>query len=87
VRPWPSESRSKPGAYVRVLGGGYLGPVEERFVSFDSAGNSGYETFKLSNPTFHNRGVSINDLWWRWQWREKPSDAWRELTIHGTVCM
>jgi hypothetical protein len=69
------------GAYVRAVGGGRLGPVEEHFVSFDSNGDSGYETFELSNPTFHDYGVATYNVWWRWQWREKPSDNWRELII------
>jgi hypothetical protein len=69
------------GAYVRAVGGSRLGPVEERFVSFDSNGYSGYETFELTKPKFHKYGVATYNVWWRWQWREKPSDAWRELTI------
>ena len=67
------------GAYVRALGGNRLGPVKERFVSFTSSGSSGYETFELASPTFHAHGVDIDNVAWRWQWREKPGDAWREL--------
>jgi hypothetical protein len=67
------------GAYVRALGGNRLGPVKEQFVSFDSNGNSGYETFELENPTFHAHGVNIYNVRWRWQWREKPGDTWREM--------
>ena len=69
------------GAYIRALGGNRLGPVAERFVSFNSGGYSGYETFELPNPTFHAHGVDSLNVNWRWQWREKPSDAWRELLI------
>jgi hypothetical protein len=67
------------GACVRALGGGRLGRVGERFVSFDSGGYSGYETFELENPTFHAHGIDAYNVAWRWQWREKPGDAWREL--------
>ena len=69
------------GAYVRGLGGGRLGKVKERFVSFDSAGYSGYETFELENPTFHAHGVNLYNIAWRWQWRAKATDPWRELLI------
>jgi len=67
------------GAYVRALVGNRLGPVAERFVSFDSSGYSGYETFELASPTFHAHGVDAMNVRWRWQWREKAGDPWREL--------
>ncbi|NCA71280.1 MAG: hypothetical protein EOM91_14505 [Sphingobacteriia bacterium] len=67
------------GAYVRALGGNRLGPVAERFVSFNSSGYSGYETFELATPTFHAYGIDGFNARWRWQWREKPGDTWREL--------
>jgi hypothetical protein len=54
--------------------------VKERFVSFDSSGDSGYETFELLKPTFHHYGVAAYNIDWRWQWREKPTDTWRDLT-------
>ena len=69
------------GAYVRALGGSRLGPVGERFVSFNASGYSGYETFELESPTFHDHGVDVYNVLWRWQWRERPGDPWRELLL------
>lgn len=69
------------GAYVRALGGSRLGTVKERFVAFTASGYSGYETFELENPTFHDHGVDIYNVTWRWQWREHPGDPWRELLL------
>ncbi len=69
------------GAYVRARGGSRLGRVKERYVSFDSGGNSGYETFELEHPTFHHHGVASYNVRWFWQWREKPGDTWRDLTV------
>ena len=68
-----------PGAFIRALGGGRLGPAKEHYVSFDSAGFSGYETFELTNPTFHAYGVAAYDITWLWQWRLKATDPWRGL--------
>ena len=66
-------------AHIRAIGGGRLGWVRERAVSFSAAGYSGYETFELENPTFHSHGVGVDNISWRWQWRLKASDPWREL--------
>lgn len=67
------------GAYIRATGGGLLGGVKERFISFDANGLSGYETFDLENPTFHAYGVGAYNVAWRWQWRLTPSDTWRDI--------
>jgi hypothetical protein len=71
-------------AYVRAIGGGRLGRVKETAVSFNSFGNAGYETFELENPTFHDHGVDVYNVRWRWQWRLSRTDPWRELgaTLH-----
>lgn len=66
-------------AQVRATGGGRLGAVNERFISFNSAGNSGYETFDLENTTFHAHGIDKFNVLWRWQWRLKPTDSWKDL--------
>ncbi len=66
-------------AFIRAIGGGRLGPVKERSISFNSNGNSGYETFELENPTFHAHGVNAYNVRWRWQWRLKPADTWKDL--------
>lgn len=68
-------------AYVRALGGGRLGPVKENFVSFDSNGQSGFETFQLENPSFHAHGVDVYNIAWRWQWRLRPTDPWRDIVL------
>lgn len=67
------------GAFIRATGGSRLGAVKERYVSFDSAGVSGYETFELVNPTFHAYGVNAYNIAWQWQWRLQPTDPWRSL--------
>lgn len=69
------------GAFVRAIGGGRLGAVKEQYVSFDSAGNSGYETFQLENPTFHAHGVNAYNIAWHWQWRLKATEPWRSLLV------
>lgn len=68
-------------AYVRALGGGRLGRVKETLVSFDSNGNSGYETFELENTTFHGYGVNRYNIAWRWQWRKNSSQPWRDIVV------
>lgn len=74
------KSNGVSAAFVRALGGGRLGSVKEQLVSFDSNGNSGYQTFQLEAPTFHTHGVNAYNIVWRWQWRRQPTDPWRELT-------
>jgi hypothetical protein len=69
------------GAFVRAIGGGRLGTLREQFVSFDSAGDSGFQTFKIENPTFHSYGVNAYNIVWRWQWRSSLTDPWREIVI------
>jgi hypothetical protein len=66
-------------AFIRAIGGGRLGRVKERSISFNSAGQSGYETFELENVTFHAHGVDVFNISWRWQWRLKPTDTWKDL--------
>lgn len=66
-------------AFVRATGGGTLGPMAEQLVSFDAAGASGWQTFALPAPTFHAAGVGRHDIEWRWQWRARSTDAWRDL--------
>lgn len=73
-------------AFVRAIGGGALGPVKEQLVSFDASGNSGWQTFQLEAPAFHAGGVQAFDMAWSWQWRLRPTDAWRPLlTTHHRI--
>jgi hypothetical protein len=67
------------GAFIRAVGGGRLGAPKEHYVSYDSAGVSGYETFELENPTFHAHGVNAYDIAWNWQFRLQAGDPWRIL--------
>lgn len=78
IRAW-FRANGISGAFVRAIGGGRLGTVKEKFVSFDSLGYSGYETFQIENPTFHAHGVAAYNILWQWQWRLKPTDPWRSL--------
>lgn len=66
-------------AFVRAVGGGRLGGVKEQLVSFDAAGNSGWQTFQLEAPAFHANGVGAFDMAWAWQWRRLATDPWRPL--------
>lgn len=66
-------------AFVRATGGGRLGPVREQLVSFDAAGESGWQTFQLDAPAFHAQGVAAFDMAWAWQWRLRAGDPWRPL--------
>ena len=66
-------------AFIRAIGGGRMGTVKEKAVSFNSAGNSGYETFELENTTFHSHGVNAYNVRWRWQWKLKSTDTWKDL--------
>ena len=68
-------------AFIRAIKGGKLGQVEERSISFDSTGNSGFETFQLKNVTFHASGVGAYNIQSRWQWRLSSADPWKELGV------
>lgn len=73
-------------ALVRATGGGRLGPVKEQLVSFDTAGDSGWQTFQLEAPAFHAHGVQAFDMAWNWQWRLRATDPWRPLlTTHHRI--
>lgn len=69
------------GAFIRAIGGGVLGSVKEQFVSFDALGYSGNQTFQLEAASFHAWGVGVHDVTWRWQWRQRPADPWRDIVI------
>ena len=80
IRVWLKANGLSAG-YVRALGGGRLGRIKEQLVSFDSNGNSGYQSFELENTTFHNFGINRYNISWRWQWRKHTSDAWRDIVV------
>ncbi len=68
-------------AFVRATGGGTLGAVKEQLVSFDAAGDSGWQSFQLDAPSFHAQGVRVFEIAWTWQWRRLPGDPWRPLLV------
>jgi len=68
-------------AFVRAIDGGHMGSVKEQLVTFDSSGNSGYQTFQLQNPTLHAYGVNAYNISLRWQWRYLPTNPWREIVV------
>lgn len=68
-------------AAIRAVGGGRLGCVKEKYVSFNSAGYSGFETFELEKVTFHSYGVNAYNIRWRWQWRLNSTDTWKDLDV------
>lgn len=75
------KSNGISGAFVRALGGGCLGRVKEQFVSFDSSGESGFQTFQLVGTNFHMYGINAYNIAWRWQWRLEPTDPWRDIVM------
>jgi hypothetical protein len=68
-------------AYVRAVGGGRLGTLKEKLVSFDGFGSSGWETFEVEGSTFQAQGVGVFEIGWQWQWRRLPTDPWRPLLV------
>jgi hypothetical protein len=61
-----------------LAGGGVLGEVVEKFVIFDD-GETGFETFELTNVCIWEVGVSVNDIAWRWQFRTAPDAPWTDF--------
>jgi hypothetical protein len=66
-------------AYIRAVGNKRSGSVKEQAVSFSRSGRSGYETFELQHPGFFETGVGVYNVRWRWQWRLKKTDTWKDL--------
>ena len=63
---------------LRLAFGNVLGEVKSKTVTFSSGGDSGYQTFQLSNPRLWSAGVGVRTTEWRWQYRE-PSGSWTDF--------
>lgn len=61
-----------------LAGGGVLGEVKEKQVVFDD-GETGFETFELTNVRIWEAGVGVNDIAWRWQFRAAPDAPWTDF--------
>jgi hypothetical protein len=73
------KSNGLSAAYIRAIGGGRLGDVKEKCILFDSNGDSAEESFELQNTTFHNYGVGAYNIDWKWQWKLKQTDTWKDI--------
>src|ERR1051325_1479867 len=63
--------------------GNAIGEVGEREITFDTNGESDFESFDLINVDIYNRGVSSSISTLIWQYRLRHSDTWSNLT---TTC-
>jgi hypothetical protein len=61
---------------ARALSGNVLGTVRARTVVFPANGQTGFETFELTNTRLWNVGVGVHTTTWRWQYRTSPSHLW-----------
>jgi hypothetical protein len=89
----PGVAALSPGAayvlaswYARFLAalaagaaGDALGGVDARTVTFRSDGTTGFQTFELTGSTLSDRGVGVQDVTWRWQYRPGDSEPWRDF--------
>lgn len=67
------------GWLIQLLVGNVLGDVKARWVSFDSSGWTAFETFQLQHVRLWDVGVGIHTTSWRWQYREKQNDPWKDF--------
>ncbi len=63
-----------------VSEGNAIGEVAEREITFNTSGETDFESFDLLNVDIHNRGVSSSTTTLVWQCRLRPSDNWLHLT-------
>lgn len=56
-----------------------IGEVAEREITFDTNGETAFESFDLVNVDISNRGVSSSVATLIWQCRLRPSDSWSHL--------
>jgi len=64
---------------IRLLVGNVLGDVKARWVDFDAAGQTAFETFELEHVRLWDVGVGIRTTTWRWQYRRKKNDPWTDF--------
>jgi len=67
------------GWLIQLLVGNVLGDVKARWVSFDSSGWTAFEMFQLQHVRLWDVGVGIHTTSWRWQYREKQNDPWKDF--------
>lgn len=67
------------GWLIRLLVGNVLGDVKAKWVPFDNAGWSAFETFQLQHVRLWDVGVGIHTTSWRWQYREKQNAPWTDF--------
>jgi hypothetical protein len=67
------------GWLIRLLVGNVLGDVKVKWVPFDNAGWSAFETFQLQHVRLWDVGVGIHTTSWRWQYREKQNAPWTDF--------
>lgn len=53
-----------------------LGNVRRKVVAFEANGESGFETFELTDVEMWKAGVSVSTLTWQWQYRRSPQSRW-----------
>lgn len=61
--------------------GNVLGEVKPTQVTFQSDGQTGFQTFELQNHRLLSAGVNISDVSWLWQYRLGPSDSWTDIVL------
>lgn len=64
--------------YKKVFGN-VLGDVKERWVNFNSSGDSGYVTFELKNTKIGNYGIGVRVTKWKWQYRTQSGGSWNYI--------
>jgi hypothetical protein len=65
-------------AIIRALVGNVLGEVKPKQVACVD-GQTGWETFKLTNTRVDKVGIGVHETTWRWQYRRRPSDPWTDF--------
>jgi hypothetical protein len=58
-----------------------LGRLVPRTVTFAASGLTPFETFVLEDAAIWSRGVGVEDVIWRWQYRLAPNDPWTDLAV------
>jgi hypothetical protein len=67
------------GWLIRLLVGNVLGDVKARAISFDASGSTAFETFQLEHVRLWDVGVGVHTTTWRWQYRKKENEPWKDF--------
>ena len=65
-------------AIIRALLGNVLGEVKAKQVACVD-GQTGWETFELTNTRVDRVGIGVHETTWRWQYRLHSSDPWTDF--------